>query len=299
MRPYVIVSPDFTHVCGGIKFLHRLCHMLNERGFTAYITGAPAPPNFPGYCNTKHVSVLSQAERDEIQHTGIVVYPNIVGGNPLCFDTVVRWELAGLDQIYPNWMTFTYSPDNNFTGKHMDNLFVWYIEECFKPPEIEQRGGPCHVVHKGAHLPRIPETEGGNSRNVWGTSPEQLASIFQSSSIFYTYDDFTNFITEARLCGCPVKIVGYTIHNYESIRRLALSTHAIALPEDEVDIPKLRSELGLFNEAYIKVLDRAEQEFQRFLNMTQETHLPYVYNPYFNQVPHPWLMRHLFRNREA
>lgn len=299
MRPYVIVAPAFAHVCGGIKVLHRLCHLLNERGLDAYITGGGAPPNFPGYYNTKQVASLSQEQRDEIQHTGIVVYPNIVGCNPLCFNTVVRWELWAVHTVYPNWMTYTYSPDNNFTGKPIDNLFIWYIEECFKPPVVEQRGGPCHLIHKGAGVPRIPETEEGRSRNVWGNSPEGLAGIFQSSSILYSYDDSTLMLTEARLCGCPVKIIGYSMHTPETIRKLDMSTYAMALPEDPVDIEKLRSELTLFDEVYAKNVQKSEEEFQRFVNKTQETYLPYVYDPMFEQAPQVWLPRNLFKNREA
>ena len=37
MKKYVIVAPSFVPNSGGIKVLHRLCHVLNEAGQEAYI----------------------------------------------------------------------------------------------------------------------------------------------------------------------------------------------------------------------------------------------------------------------
>lgn len=297
MRPYVIVSPDFTTVCGGIKVLHRLCHILNSKGYDAYITGRRASPQYSGYCNTKHVSELSTEERIWLQHNGIVVYPEIVGGNPLCFDTVVHWELSVAHANSDHWLVFTYLENKcDKNVKIENNLFIWHVEECFKLPDVDARGKTCYVVHKGAHLPRIPETN-PPCIDVWNKSPDNIAKIFQESKIFYSYDDMTALTIEARLCGCPVKIIGYTGTTYESLRACPFSCYGQAAPEEDIDIDKLKSEIPLFRDNYLKVIERVDVEVDKFIDITQNTHNEYFACPEFNQAPQAWLPRSLFPNR--
>jgi len=210
-RPYLIVAPGFAHQSGGIKVLHRLCHLLNQRGFTAYITGAKAPLHYEGYCNTRSINELSKEELSYLQNRGIVVYPDIIPGNPLCFTTVVRWFVGLTCKAPPFEMVFSYSEHLRVHGSAENNLMIWHIEDFFQEPATENRTIKCFRVGKGTSIPKVPETEDAiEITNFYPPRREELARLFQCSEVFYSYDECTILNSEARLCGCPVVVLGYT-----------------------------------------------------------------------------------------
>lgn len=289
MKPYVIVAPDFAHVCAGIKVLHRLCHLLNEKGCTAYITGRRAGLEFPGYNNVRLLDTLSSEEIKEIQHNGIVVYPDIITGNPLKITTVVKWWV-GLTQPSPDfYITFSYAANHNIAAKADHNLFIMHIEDYFRFPEQENRYQTCFRVHKGAHLPRIPETNPPCVEIASSHSRPALARLLQTSSIFYSYDDLSTLSIEARLCGCPVKIIGYTCIDEEHLVNNPLTIYGVAIPGEPVDIAKLKDEIPLFVEAYNNMQRRSVDELDAFIDITQNSHKTYVpdtsVHPYISWLP--------------
>ena len=300
MKPYVIVAPNFAHVCGGIRALHRLCHKLNDRGFPAYITGKEAGPAYEGFTNTRHVNSLSLAEREDIQHNGIVIYPEIVVGNPLRFNNVVHWWLIPIQYIDEHALNFSFVDHPYLKLRAPNNLCTFFIESFFKPPVTENRFQTCFRVHKGARLPRIPETQVPSCKEITGQFPatrQGVAQLLQTSSIFYTYDDLSGIAVEARLCGCPVKIIDYTFLNREILDTESYSHYGLATPEDAVDLDKLRTELPLFMEAYQKKIEHDEWEFEKFIDMTQDMHMPYFDNPCLEQKPQSWLPIEMFNTR--
>jgi hypothetical protein len=44
MKPYLIVSHDYTRFSAGVRALHLLCHHLNENGLSAYVTSHVTGP---------------------------------------------------------------------------------------------------------------------------------------------------------------------------------------------------------------------------------------------------------------
>src|SRR3974377_2155541 len=80
---FLIAAPSFTHKHGGVRALYRLCYHLNAAGYSA----AMVPMG-------EHIRVLP--DWPVPVHTGpaadsIVVYAEIVCGNPLKAEKVVRW----------------------------------------------------------------------------------------------------------------------------------------------------------------------------------------------------------------
>ncbi len=294
MRPYVIVAPDYAHVCAGIKCLHRLCHLLNERGISAYITGRGTGAE--GYTNIKYLSGLSSEQLRHIQRDGIVVYPDVVAGNPLKFDTVARWWLAVNQPTPQHEICFSYAPNHDIHAQATYNLFIMYIEDYFRLPDVENRHQTCFRVHKGAALPRIPETNPPCVEIASGHSRQDLAHLLQTSSIFYSYDDLSTISIEARLCGCPVKIIGYTCLDAEHLKNNPFTTKGVAIPGEPVDIEKLKGEIPLFKEAYDAMQERSAKELDAFIDITQNHRKPYV-EDIVNQAPQRWLPIHLFADR--
>ena len=287
MKPYVIVAPDFAYMCAGITTLHKLCHMLNERGFTAYTTGYSAGPGYPGLNLGKSTHGLSLEESQWLQYNGVVIYPDIVPGNPLRFTNVVRWWV-GIPQYVPEHeMVFSLAKNHDHVVKVQNHLMIWHIEPDFTPPAIENRNITSFTVHKGGWIPRIPET--ANSIEINGMSRAQVRDVLQRSSMFYSYDDCTLLTVESRLCGAPTRIIGHTSFTPEALAASTFSTYAMALPGEPVDIDKLRSEMPQFQEAYKERIALTEKELDNFIEITQNTEKPYVENPLHEQASQTWI----------
>ena len=85
--PYFIVSPPYTEKSAGVKVLHMLCHALNVRSRRAYMVRLNTPPQGgETYCSDLVSPQLGSKARVSYESAGIdpiVIYPDIVSGNPL------------------------------------------------------------------------------------------------------------------------------------------------------------------------------------------------------------------------
>jgi hypothetical protein len=299
MKPYLIIAPDFTHICGGIVALHKLCHRLNEKGCEAYVTGVMAPKDNIYFNKCKHISMLSKDDLRRIQYEGVVVCPDVVAGNPLQIQNVARWWLATSQPCPPNEIVFSFTQTHNGDVPAEHTLCVVNVEEFFRLPEVEDRPFNCYRVHKGASVPRIPETSAPNCIEITGAFPptrRELATLLQKSKIFYTYDNLTGISIEARLCGCVVKNIAYSCVSKERAARIPFSQYGEANPEEPLDYEKLKAELPLFRERFDVAMKQFDKELDDFIEITQRENRPYARNV-VAQAPQRWLPIHLFEDR--
>jgi len=105
---YIVYAPSYNANNGGCIFLHQLVHNLNNMGERALLW--PMQPirmsKFKRYLNVKKEPDKSFklspdlntaiAEKKDLNDNAIVVYPEIVKGNPLNIKNVVRWLLYKL-----------------------------------------------------------------------------------------------------------------------------------------------------------------------------------------------------------
>ena len=185
--PYIIIAPPYRNSSAGVRVLYKLGDMLKERGYKVEMSeGCPIP-----------------------QGT-ICVYPEGVPGNPLGAETVVRYVL-----FYPG----RHNGDKEFAQKEIVFTFdkKFYDAPFLTIPTIEdffqdyglKRSGACFWVGKGLDKPRVPETEGLIEITYdWPESRKELAQLLNQSEVFFTYDNCTALIQEARQCGCQVVVIG-------------------------------------------------------------------------------------------
>ncbi|MFO1091103.1 MAG: hypothetical protein U1E46_16130 [Hyphomicrobiales bacterium] len=136
----------------------------------------------------------------------VVIYPEIVPGNPLNARHVVRWLLYnepgysydfGADDMF---FTVDRNFDHPVVSGGAPSLFLYKINPVYQNLGRTDRKGACYMVRKGAHKMRIPETEGAECLD--GKSHEEIAEAFNRCEVFYSYDEATMYSQYAALCGC-------------------------------------------------------------------------------------------------
>ena len=188
--PYLIMAPEYQHKSAGVRALYRLKDEIIKRGYEAKIV-----------------------QKGFATNDDIVVYPEIVNGNPLGGKTVARWVLnypgllGGQKEYDPKELVFTW--DKVYCDGHV--LTVPIIEDFFRNEGLK-RSGQCFWIGKG----KRPDIENYNTDNWteitydWPATREELAKLLNEKEVFYTYDNNTALISEAKACGCKVVIIGET-----------------------------------------------------------------------------------------
>jgi hypothetical protein len=250
---YIVYSPSYDENRGGVIFLHQLVHVLNEIGERAYLwpAGPIYRPPFRSRLKTLFrkmpYSVCKDlntpiAHREDISESSIMVYPELVRGNPLNARNVVRWLLyrPGLRHDYefsPGEMFFRVGgicdiPE--LTGGAPD-LVVYKVNRSYINEKRANRSGICFIVRKGDHKPRIPETEAPDAIQIDGKSHAQINDIFNRCHTFYSYDEATMYSQYAAVCGCvSIVIPGLYGSREEWVRNYELARYGVAYGLEDI-----------------------------------------------------------------
>lgn len=226
--PFIIYAAPFDETSGGTLVLHELCSRLNRLGYHASIwpAGKPAsllrlqPAALQGYLRRGGAQGFNRgpnanplASRADLA-SGVLVYPEIIGANPLRAPRVVRWFLNkpgfffdnvryGKDDLFffynPAFDDPTINPDpNNF-------LRVTYLHPAYRRINEGPREGACYLVRKGAGRPLDRHPPGAIA--IDAMSHEEKAAVFNRCACLYSYDPYTFYTTYAAICGCvPIVI---------------------------------------------------------------------------------------------
>jgi hypothetical protein len=233
MRFYVY-APSYDENSGGCIVLHRLCHLINE--FTeheAFII--PRKMERVDITSTRKViSSFIKATRlkykkfhtnerwntpislhVENPETDIIVYSEIVFGNPLQAKNIVRWYLHHpghlRDDVFYAKGELCFRFHSGISQyKHVgatlsDNLLnVLYFPTDIYFDSNEERDIVTYMVRKGKSKPKIHDD---NAVCVDGLSHEETAKLFRRSKQFICYDDYTAYSLFATLCGAESIVV--------------------------------------------------------------------------------------------
>jgi len=192
--PYIIMAPEYRHNSAGVRALYRLKDELLKRGY--------------------RVSVCQGSDGKWTAPRGsIVVYPEIVPGNPLKGKTVARWVLN-----YPGLLDGDKEYDKSeiiFTWSELyydaPLLMLPLIEDFFRD-EKRPRSGSCFWVGKGLYTGLVNDqkhpSDAVEITYAWPETREELAKFLNEKEVFYTYDNNTLLTREAEMCGCKVVVIG-------------------------------------------------------------------------------------------
>lgn len=204
--PYYVWAPPWDNNSSGIRCMHLLTHALNQSGQRAYLV----PVNMVFKTNPAlNTPVLNEEHQYFYHNRGvepIMVYPEVVRGNPFEGKKVVRWLLApaglyGGDKVFASTdKVYGYTKDLNPNVLCLPT----FNEKIFYPPKEGIRKGGCYYAHKyktvhGNAL--LPITDG---MTPCVGSPEQVAEILRTHEVCYVYERSEILVTAA-MCGCKVE----------------------------------------------------------------------------------------------
>jgi hypothetical protein len=240
-RKYLIVSPGYDENIGGHVVLHKLCHLLNERGIEAYLL-----PHIDTYAinssrfvnsiisvTKRHLKltlrsykrnpsfqtpILTSVPRDMNDPSWVVVYPEAVNGNPANAKNVVRWLLHqpsfhtgdifyGCGELHVKYNSAIY--DFYFPECRLaeDTLkIIHYPTDLYKPPsDVAKREGTAYCIRKGKGKKLIHDLS--DSVLIDGKSHAEIAKIFSKVERFISYDALTAYSRFAVLSGCASIVI--------------------------------------------------------------------------------------------
>ena len=238
MIPYNIWIGGYYHMSGGIRALHVLKDELRARGFEAEMTYERLIPE------------------------SIMVYPEIVEGNPCEYKRFVKWLLNKAE--FPGERCWAWEVG---CGDH-PLLTVPFIElDLWKPVSVK-RGGTAYWVGKGQLEPSvIPSGAQEISRSNFPNRAE-LAEFVANLDLLISFDPFTALTTEAVISNTPVLIHNtYPKWTNDEVRQSRWIDYGIATSPEELD--KARENVHLARGHYEQLEKVFAKRIDNFIEVTQ------------------------------
>lgn len=255
---FIIYTPPYDANSGGTLVLHKLAEILQKLGYSVSLW----------YSNKPHISQLAslngwkmslryfqtrlkktpkssqfkEAIHKDIQDA-VVIYPEVVDGNPLKGKNVVRWllnkpgELSNKVEYGKDDLFFFF--DKHFNDAQLnphDRNHLNVIElmgDIYKNTNHMPRSGTCFMVRKGKG--RLLNQHEENAQQIDGMSHRQIASVFNHCKYFVSYDAYTMYSVYAAMCGCipvVVPVQGVSKNEWHSREE---NRYGLAYGWDDVD----------------------------------------------------------------
>ena len=212
---YLVVVPDYRDTSGGIMFLHKLADELCQLGESALIWPlgfTKGQPDWWAGAQTGFKMLPGTASRlarpEDLHADSIVIYPEIVHGNPLGARNVVRWlmfppSLRGTaDSFGPKDLYFKvsdFSDDRRLSGG-AQLLQLFSIHPAYSDRGNPDRRGTCYMLRKQGNKQWLHDP--AKDIGLDGLGHEEIAHHFNTCERFICYDEATMYAQFAALCGC-------------------------------------------------------------------------------------------------
>lgn len=200
----IITAPDFRWNSGGIVSLHKWCHQLRERGVDAVMA----------YAKRFNPEWRTPEWNGTLRRHDVVVYPEVVNGNPYGAKAVFRYILfpRRVDNVAKTDRFFIYSKrflkeSGDIFKKSFTEEQVFFIPffrtELFNHDNLPEERDiiltyKC-TLKDCDHQVLITDT--------WPPSQEELAALYKRAKYLVSNDRYTAITLEAQLCGCPTVVL--------------------------------------------------------------------------------------------
>lgn len=288
-NPYYIMAKQYNGSSAGILVLHLLCHHLNMKGYPAFLAtfGEINYKTKPGLVTP----ILDEAIIDfhhKNNQNPIVIYPDIVKGNPLNANCVVRYLLnypgllGGDSEFSKDDVIFTYTKKiaQKMGAQDSQILFIPISNtDIFYPPEDDiKRSGSCFYAskyqsfHNGKLFDITKDSVEITRQLPDSQTTEEVAELLRKSEVFYTYED-TSLIAEAILCGCPAVMVKNQFFNADPLASCELGSEGWAADESLENIEYAKKTIPIARQKFIAAVDNFWLQLDSFIQVTQQVSL--------------------------
>lgn len=263
---FIIFASEYHDNSGGTVVLHQLCHRLNEVGQEAYIWPLNKPTlNFTNplktiyrlyrYYNRKFRKGFKKnplldtpiASYSDLKDA-IVIYPEVIAGNPLYAQHVVRWLLnkpgvinGGQISFGATDLFFYYDKafDDSRFNQYPENLLhiVSQRSDIYKITNHGKREGSCYLLRKGKNREIVHDITDSILIDAL-PSHEEIARVFNQVEYCISYDIYTMYNIYAAMCGCTPIIIpeqGMTKEQWQPIEE---GRYGIAYGYDDMEYAK-------------------------------------------------------------
>jgi hypothetical protein len=225
------------HMSGGMTCIKKLAEILSDKKHKVYVLNKQY--------NIGNTILINESEINKLDKDKLVViYPEIVSGNPYGIKNVARWIL------------YHSKFDVEVTWSHKDSYF--YFSEFFESFRKEdkmimdtyefnldklhdmnlEREGYCHVARPKTPLD-YELSEKYNSEDLFKGHMtfgiEWLIDKFNQKKYFITYDDATYYSVMASLCGCISIILYNNEKKYNLKDKIPTHKYGISYGLEEID----------------------------------------------------------------
>jgi hypothetical protein len=235
---YLICSPPYNEKVGGIIFLHHLCHLINKNGGDAYLFPLNTRPvkiygAFKALIK-KYLLSLFRVSRKYKKNESfttplakklpvslekwIVVYPEIVSGNPLKAKNVVRWLLhkPGFQTGEVNYSSGElyfkvhsgfgdFCLPGSLTSEHLLSLRYFPLNQYNEVGISFDRAGSAYLIKKGIKRTDLPNNFDGPV--IDNLTHQEISGIFKKTKVFVSFDLYSAYSKLAVLCGCDSVVI--------------------------------------------------------------------------------------------
>jgi hypothetical protein len=264
MKPFIIYTYDYSPGVGGIKVMHKLCDLLNNNGFEAYLMPIHITDNFYT-CSDYNTPLVTQEILDDLDNA-IVIYPEGIKYNPLNAKNIVRWILgpsrqedaetySKSDLIY--WYMDYYYTD--YLGQKENQLLISEFHSDIFTKVGYKREGSCYTIRKANPTQLIHPKDSFFIPFEAAGDLIGLANLFNRTEKFYCYDNYTFLYVQAAMCGCiSIVIPDPNVTKEKWLNGSRLNRYGIAYGEE--DIPRALETLPLMFKELTKInLEMREQ----------------------------------------
>jgi len=244
IKKFIIFAGSYSEDSGGTVVLHKLCDLLNQNGYEAYLYPAfkttiihqeswfkPVMSILYGAFKSRFLrpfKTLSELNTPTYNHPSIsigddcvVIYAEGVAGNPLKAKNVVRWLLHKPGYNYKgvffgnSELIFSYSPEYSIgfslplSKLSNTRLFIPYAHLHHYTGDNSstelKRSGLAYCIRKGKGKPFVHDDK--DAILIDGLSHAEVADIFKKVKTLISYDSKTAYSIFAAVSGVESIII--------------------------------------------------------------------------------------------
>lgn len=300
---FVIFAPSYTPDAGGIIVLHKLCHLINKLDGEAVLY-----PLFPQYkISRENLSGIYSLVKNfvgsylrryktnpsfntpvfngDIRDSDIIIYPEIVFGNPLNAKNVVRWLLNkpgfftgdvfyGSNELFYKFnhgLVDDFKCYNSIVSENILNILHIPHEIYNEKNTSDVRTGVAYSIRKDESKPQ--NYHPSDAVLIDGLSHSEIADILKRVKTFISYDSYSAYSLFAVLCGCESIVVPERNVTKDEWYPDISNRYGMAYGTDELDFARSTRNLKLQNlyeleEYNLEIVNNFITESSRFFKLT-------------------------------